>query len=294
MPLLSLLYFASRVLMIASSMCCSSYFSILWTAICNASTLRYILCRFFFFFFFLMIRRPPRSTLFPYTTLFRSRRRVGVDRGRPCRGSPRRAWRGRGPLRHEGGGHHLLGAGRRDRHGRAAPGRTDRLDVDPEYVLLDPDDEPQEVARGRDREVRDHEVHARERGRLSGGEVDLHDLRDGAAALLLLHQIGERAVTQEVGRGLLALLTPGEGTLVRAVFRHQPDMVVAFAVRHESDGLPVRRNGRLGVVGGLLGQLHGVRAGDRLQENLAVTGALRVEYYRLTVGRERRVAVRPR
>src|SRR2546425_5620358 len=29
-------------------------------------------CANFFFFFFLMIRRPPRSTLFPYTTLFRS------------------------------------------------------------------------------------------------------------------------------------------------------------------------------------------------------------------------------
>src|SRR5690242_21168556 len=29
------------------------------------------------FFFFLMIRRPPRSTLFPYTTLFRSGRRGG-------------------------------------------------------------------------------------------------------------------------------------------------------------------------------------------------------------------------
>src|SRR5256885_14003020 len=29
---------------------------------------------YFFFFFFLMIRRPPRSTLFPYTTLFRSLR----------------------------------------------------------------------------------------------------------------------------------------------------------------------------------------------------------------------------
>src|SRR3712207_9297952 len=28
-----------------------------------------------FVFFFLMIRRPPRSTLFPYTTLFRSRQR---------------------------------------------------------------------------------------------------------------------------------------------------------------------------------------------------------------------------
>src|SRR5687767_15997165 len=33
-------------------------------------------------FFFLMIRRPPRSTLFPYTTLFRSRARV-----RPYRSS---------------------------------------------------------------------------------------------------------------------------------------------------------------------------------------------------------------
>src|SRR2546421_12563904 len=29
-------------------------------------------CCFISFFFFLMIRRPPRSTLFPYTTLFRS------------------------------------------------------------------------------------------------------------------------------------------------------------------------------------------------------------------------------
>src|SRR5687768_17957429 len=38
---------------------------------------------FFFFFFFLMIRRPPRSTLFPYTTLFRSRRCLAHDlRGR--------------------------------------------------------------------------------------------------------------------------------------------------------------------------------------------------------------------
>src|SRR3989454_1538958 len=34
---------------------------------------------FFFFFFFLMIRRPPRSTLFPYTTLFRSNLTKGVQ-----------------------------------------------------------------------------------------------------------------------------------------------------------------------------------------------------------------------
>src|SRR2546426_8670440 len=34
---------------------------------------------FIFFFFFLMIRRPPRSTLFPYTTLFRSYPFVPAD-----------------------------------------------------------------------------------------------------------------------------------------------------------------------------------------------------------------------
>src|SRR6266850_2953930 len=49
---------------------------------------------FSFFFFFLMIRRPPRSTLFPYTTLFRSPTRRGS--GSTCtdpRGttSPRRS-----------------------------------------------------------------------------------------------------------------------------------------------------------------------------------------------------------
>src|SRR6267378_7305292 len=45
----------------------------------------------FFSFFFLMIRRPPRSTLFPYTTLFRSptppphRRAAGGSRARRWR-----------------------------------------------------------------------------------------------------------------------------------------------------------------------------------------------------------------
>src|SRR3712207_7621797 len=43
-----------------------------------------VLC--IFFFFFLMIRRPPRSTLFPYTTLFRSRGR-GVWRNLTARSS---------------------------------------------------------------------------------------------------------------------------------------------------------------------------------------------------------------
>src|SRR6266511_5750319 len=47
-----------------------------------------------FFFFFLMIRRPPRSTLFPYTTLFRSPRSW-----RPPAGRAR--WSGRRPSRSE-------------------------------------------------------------------------------------------------------------------------------------------------------------------------------------------------
>src|SRR6266576_3088328 len=63
---------------------------------------------FFFFFFFLMIRRPPRSTLFPYTTLFRSRMVASGD-GRPparpaappeaptTRAGPRRARDGERP-----------------------------------------------------------------------------------------------------------------------------------------------------------------------------------------------------
>src|SRR5207249_12063231 len=50
----------------------------------SISTLDYLCSRslLFLFFFFLMLRRPPRSTLFPYTTLFRSlrqRRRYGLD-----------------------------------------------------------------------------------------------------------------------------------------------------------------------------------------------------------------------
>src|SRR5258708_13090942 len=38
---------------------------------------------YFLFFFFLMIRRPPRSTLFPYTTLFRSERRFRWPLSKP-------------------------------------------------------------------------------------------------------------------------------------------------------------------------------------------------------------------
>src|SRR5256885_15407521 len=70
----------------------------------------------FSFFFFLMIRRPPRSTLFPSPTLFRSRepREPGRERQRPGdSGEPA------GPLvravRHGTDGGHRAGARTRDR-----------------------------------------------------------------------------------------------------------------------------------------------------------------------------------
>src|SRR5947207_9830274 len=49
-------------------------------------------------FFFLMIRRPPRSTLFPYTTLFRSRMGFPRGRGRRYRSGGSRQCRGAGDL----------------------------------------------------------------------------------------------------------------------------------------------------------------------------------------------------
>src|SRR3712207_8119060 len=53
-------------------------------------------------FFFLMIRRPPRSTLFPYTTLFRSDQRPARRRGPdPLGGHLADAAHGRSDVRHD-------------------------------------------------------------------------------------------------------------------------------------------------------------------------------------------------
>src|SRR2546427_12617437 len=53
------------------------YYEFFYLYILSIHTIHYHL---FFLFFFLMIRRPPRSTLFPYTTLFRSRGEGAPDR----------------------------------------------------------------------------------------------------------------------------------------------------------------------------------------------------------------------
>src|SRR5256885_3549929 len=76
-----------------------------------------------FLFFFLMIRRPPRSTLFPYTTLFRSASRAarafsvlripgyGRARAMGSERKPRRAHRGNG-----GTGSRVVQRGRSEEH----------------------------------------------------------------------------------------------------------------------------------------------------------------------------------
>src|SRR3712207_7052275 len=67
-----------------------------------------------------MIRRPPRSTLFPYTTLFRSLALAGAG-GRGARG-PRRVHRDRGDAEQ----HRHPDAAARGRHGRRRPvGRSE-------------------------------------------------------------------------------------------------------------------------------------------------------------------------
>src|SRR5437667_11628552 len=50
----------------------------MWSGVCPGGHRHvFLLLLVFFVFFFLMIRRPPRSTLFPYTTLFRSQCALG-------------------------------------------------------------------------------------------------------------------------------------------------------------------------------------------------------------------------
>src|SRR3712207_8500296 len=75
-------------------------------------------------FFFLMIRRPPRSTLFPYTTLFRSldevpsgRARRGSAESHPARRVERHAaGAGREVLRHRGCGRRSRSPFRSEEH----------------------------------------------------------------------------------------------------------------------------------------------------------------------------------
>src|SRR5687768_18402809 len=70
-------------------------------------------------FFFLMIRRPPRSTLFPYTTLFRSS--PGRDR---LGGHPEGSRRGRSPRDDHGRRRRQEDDGDEGKHRQRRPGRA--------------------------------------------------------------------------------------------------------------------------------------------------------------------------
>src|SRR6266540_5265555 len=100
---------------------------------------------FFFFFFFLMIRRPPRSTLFPYTTLFRSRGNPGpLEEGReggdfPAPPAPVRPGAGRREKRRPRPQSRLASADhRRGEHRRneVRLGGRRGVDVDPTAIAL--------------------------------------------------------------------------------------------------------------------------------------------------------------
>src|SRR3712207_8298480 len=56
-----------------------------------------------------MIRRPPRSTLFPYTTLFRSRQVLALPRDRPLEGVPHHPFDSERRVEADLGGHLLRG-----------------------------------------------------------------------------------------------------------------------------------------------------------------------------------------
>ena len=102
------------------------------------------------FFFFLMIRRPPRSTLFPYPTLFRSHHvAAGINNGNGRRdsviaglgdgGRHHRAGAGIGQAQCRGGGHGLnLSSGQREA-GITAPWRQwERISINGILVICPP------------------------------------------------------------------------------------------------------------------------------------------------------------
>src|SRR5207249_6300396 len=81
--------------------------------------------------FFLRLRRPPRSTLFPYTTLFRSRVRMGrgARRGRRRDGFPPRAGPAQMECRRPPGRHEIfraLAGAHRERQLHTSPDADDR------------------------------------------------------------------------------------------------------------------------------------------------------------------------
>src|SRR5690606_38522641 len=99
--------------------------------------------------FFLLIRRPPRSTLFPYTTLFRSIHRTRRHRRLAGRSRPARQ-RGRRPARRHRGQRPPVQPARREiRRARSAPAQRRRTQSPPHGRRAHPRLPHQPARRGR-------------------------------------------------------------------------------------------------------------------------------------------------
>src|SRR5579862_7737823 len=154
---------------------------------------------FVFLFFFLMIRRPPRSTLFPYTTLFRSpRRRVaGGPGGR--RGPHGREPRRPAPLRDRRAARRRARAPGQCRRPRRDAARAPRA----AHLLRPPRGEPRDLAHpGR----RDDLRRRRRRGRPLPGR----------AAVVAVERDAALALRQDAGRGQAVVRRHPEPALGRA------------------------------------------------------------------------------
>src|SRR2546422_5457013 len=79
-----------------------------------------------------MIRRPPRSTLFPYTTLFRSA--VGAGIPSPARNEPTSGSRSGGPSGNRGRDRGLVGAAAPTAVGRRGDRKSTRLNSSHGYI----------------------------------------------------------------------------------------------------------------------------------------------------------------
>src|SRR3989454_5119718 len=160
-------------------------------------------------FFFLMIRRPPRSTLFPYTTLFRPRSGASAAAGRP-RGDRPGATSGSAPGRRRAArpgrpgrrGPSVELSRRRGWTGRRRPWRGPRTgsralsDDLAQQALGSEDEDHDEHREGEDVLVLGAERSPREQGQIGGGEGLEQPEHEPAE-----HRAGDVADAAEHGRG---------------------------------------------------------------------------------------------
>src|SRR2546422_6027477 len=149
-----------------------------------------------FYFFFLMIRRPPRSTLFPYTTLFRSICRSAT---RPCtvlshdrRPATGEVQRGARPDGHVRGSGREPAARDRPRGGGGAPGCATRLSARAVPLALFRSGGGRRAVRPRRARARAEHGGAGKGRQAGGGSRDRAPVRAARAGTVPQHRGGDR------------------------------------------------------------------------------------------------------